>query len=120
MAHCLSAFSQAFCGLYIMTVDKINGSLEALSLPSSILVGEEAPETGPYEHASKHNTGEHALMLGRDAPLLPHQRPEERQQHELHGVGEPARSGVHKNKRLEPPEPYGRQRIVRGVRLHAS
>ena len=90
------------------------------SLPSSILVGNIAPRTGSYQHASEDNTGEQALVLGRDIPLLPNQWSNEGQQHELHGVREPARAGVYKNKRLELPKPHGCKRVIRGVRFHVD
>ena len=59
-------------------------------------------------------------MLGRDIPLLPDQWSNEGQQHELHGVREPARAGVYKNKRLELPKPHGCKRVIRGVRFHGN
>nr|CAB3494778.1 unnamed protein product [Digitaria exilis] len=69
---------------------------------------------------SEDNTGEQALMLGRDIPLLPNQWPNEGQQHELHGVREPARARVYKNKRLKLPKPHGCERVIGGVCFHGN
>lgn len=100
------------------TTDELK-SEERKNIPSAVSVWAEASDAGPEEHPGEGDAADEALCPTGDTPLLLHGRPHEGQQHDLHGLRDPAGAQEPEQERLEPAEAEPRQRLVCRVGLGA-
>jgi hypothetical protein len=85
------------------------------NVPSTVPVRAKASEARPDNHPGEDDAGDEALFLAEHSELRLNGKPHEGQQHDLHGLCDPAGTQESQHQRLEPAEADARQRLIRRV-----